>query len=332
MNASAHAEVWLHHLVPTRQGYGVSWLLKPLPIQFKFSSNTPSSQYPACPASKIDLDIIRGSIKCNLVYSTTYCLTLRGWPECMLDVPHIAWHFWGARDELSIDSGLLLKGTRVCILLELLDRTLADLHGAHQGMDRMQAQARKAVYWPGIDVDIADYVNWCTICTKHKASPPAQPMLPSDIHDGSCQNIAADYITHKAQEYLIICSAFSKYCFVFQVTTKSVQSLCTCLLELISEYGPPSTHSMDNGLPFTSEELTEFLMHHHIEHSTSFPHFPRSNGFIEWQVRTIKTVLNTALLSKKPLETILLDLQSTPIGPNMPSFQEISQQTFPVPQ
>ena len=67
------------------------------------------------------------------------------------------------RDELSIDTGLLLKGTKVCIPPELLKRTLADLHGAHQGVDRMQAQAREAVYWPGIDADIADYVSQCTI-------------------------------------------------------------------------------------------------------------------------------------------------------------------------
>ena len=63
------------------------------------------------------------------------------------------------------------QGTRVCIPPELLDHTLADLHGAHQGINGMQAQAREAVYWPDIDMDITNYVCPCTICTKHKASP-----------------------------------------------------------------------------------------------------------------------------------------------------------------
>ena len=103
------------------------------------------------------------------VYSTVYCLTLRGWPDRVQDVPHVARHFWGTRDELSIDNGLLLKGTRVCIPPELLKRTLTDLHGAHQGVDKMQAQAGEAMYWPGIDADISDYVSQCSICTKHKA-------------------------------------------------------------------------------------------------------------------------------------------------------------------
>ena len=179
--------------------------------------------------SKADLDIIQGSVECDLVYSTVYHLTLRGCPECRQDIPHIARHFWVMRDELSIDFGLLLKGTRVCIPPELLNRTLADLHGAHQGIDRMQAQAREAVYWLGIDADIADYVNQCTICTKHKASPPAQPMLPRDIPDGLLQDITAYYMTHNGQEYLIICSAFSKYPFAYKDHHKiGPVSLHTC--------------------------------------------------------------------------------------------------------
>ena len=204
----------------------------------------------------------------------------------------------------------LLKGTRVCIPSELLKRTLADLHGVHQGVDRMQAQAREAVYWPGIDADISDYGSQCTICTKCKASLPAQPMLHRDIPDSPWQDITADYMTHKSHEYVIICDAFSKYPFVYKVKSKSAQSLCMHLLELISQYEPPMSLSTDNGPPFASDELTEFLMCHCIAHHTSSPHFPRSNGFIERQVRIIQTALNTALPANKPLAKVLLDLRS----------------------
>ena len=78
----------------------------------------------------------------------------------------------------------------------------------------MQAQLREARYWPGIDTDIVDYVCWYTICTKHKASPPTQPMLPRDVPDESWQEITADYLTHQGKEYLLICGVFSKYSFL----------------------------------------------------------------------------------------------------------------------
>ena len=138
----------------------------------------------------------------------------------------------------------------------------------------MQAQAREAVYWPGIDSDISDYVSQCTICTKHKASPPAQPMLPRDIPDGPWQNIAVDYMTFKSHEYLIICYMFSKYHFVFKVMSKPAQSLYMHLLEFILQYEPPMSLSTDNGPPFASDELAEFLTCHCIIHHTSSPHSP----------------------------------------------------------
>ena len=64
--------------------------------------------------STAQLDVIQGSVEYDPVYSTVYHLTLRGWPDHVQDIPHVARHFWGTRDELSIDNGLLLKGTGVC--------------------------------------------------------------------------------------------------------------------------------------------------------------------------------------------------------------------------
>ena len=79
-----------------------------------------------------------------------------------------------------------------------------------QGIDKMQAQAREEVYMPDINANIVADICQCTICTKHKASPPAQPMLPRDISDGLWQEISADYLNHKGKEYLLIFNLFSK--------------------------------------------------------------------------------------------------------------------------
>ena len=162
------------------------------------------------------------------MYSPVDHLTLRGWPDHRPQVLWIARHFWGALDELSIESGLLLKGTQVCIPLELLD-----LHGAHQGIDRIQAQVREAVNWPGIDADITDYLP---VHHLHKAQSlsPAQPMLPRDIPNGPWQEIASNCLTHKGKEYLLLCNLFSKYPFLYKVSTKSTLSLSMHLQELIS--------------------------------------------------------------------------------------------------
>ena len=84
-------------------------------------------------------------------------------------------------------------------------------------------------------------------------------MLPRDIPNGSWQEIAAGYLTHKDREYPLVCDLFSKYPFIYKVTTKSAQLLCAHLHELIFQYGPPSLLYTDNGPPFASNELTQFL-------------------------------------------------------------------------
>ena len=103
--------------------------------------------------------------------------------------PCLAYHFWGTRDGLTVEEGVLLKGSRICIPPELHDRTLYELHGCHQGIEKMTQRARSNIYWPSIDADIADYVRHCIICAKQKASQTVQLMLPHDIPDGPWQEL-----------------------------------------------------------------------------------------------------------------------------------------------
>ena len=262
--------------------------------------------------STAKLHAIQDFIECDLAYSTLYNLTLRGWLDHWQQVPRIARYFWGTQDELSIEAGLLLEGSCICIPPELLDHTLAHLQTVHQGMKKMQAQAREAVYGPSINTDIVDYVCWCTICTKHKASPPVQPMLSRDIPHSPWQEIIADYLTHKGKEYFLICDLFSKYPFLSKVTSKLAHSVAA----------PAWTHLLIMVPLHVWWVLPIPVVPLHWP-CQLVPHFPQSYVFIEHQVRTIKTAPNTTQDAGKSLEELLLGLHSTPIGPNMPLPWEI---------
>ena len=93
--------------------------------------------------------------------------------------------------------------------------------------------------------------------------------------------------------------------------------------QLFSQYGYPLSLSTDNGPPFSSETFAKFLAKNKIDHITSSPHYPKSNGYIECQVKTIKTALATAEASGKTIDKILPHIRSTPIGPDLPSPREI---------
>ena len=56
------------------------------------------------------INIIRGATERDPILYAVYCITLNGWPNRFNKILHIACQFWGARDEVTIDNRLLLKG------------------------------------------------------------------------------------------------------------------------------------------------------------------------------------------------------------------------------
>ena len=87
-----------------------------------------------------------------------------GWPQSRSDVHLVLLPYWNFRDELSIDNGIVTKGTRIVIPRKIRSRILAQLHLAHQGVEKTRLHARTAVYWPGIYDDIEQMVKACSIC------------------------------------------------------------------------------------------------------------------------------------------------------------------------
>ena len=148
-------------------------------------------------------------------------------------------------------------------------------------------------------------------------------MLPCDIPDGPWEEIAADYFTHSNKDYLLIADPFSKYPFIFKVHSKTSDSIVHCLQDLFSQFGTPTHFHSNNRPPFSSEPFSCFLTSLGINHITSSPLYPKSNGFRERQIKTIKTSLTTAKSSGISTDHLLQTLFSTPIGPNLPSPHEI---------
>ena len=266
------------------------------------------------------IEKLKDSTQRDPILATVYQLTQQGWPHQRRHVPRLARRYWDFRDELSTDDGMLLKGPRLIIPAELQEEYLSRLHEGHLSASKVQENAKQHMYWTGIDADIEDYTKRYQECIK-KSQVAKEPLQPHDIPEGPWRKLGIDYFAFDGNSYVLICDYFSKFPFLYRAKT-SFWSLRDRLIDLFSIEGYPDEIVSDNGPPFQSKEFAKFLSGLGIKHTTSSPGYPRSNGFIEWHIQTVKNMLSKSS-NTQSFQEVLADLRTTRIGMGLPSPAEI---------
>ena len=91
------------------------------------------------------------------------------------------------------------------------------------------------------------------------------------------------------------------------------ESLHRCMLKMhFARHGVPDYVVSDNGPQYTSSEFRRFATTWKFKHVTTSPHYPQANGMAESAVKTCKTIMKKALLSKSDPYLGLLDHHNTP--------------------
>ena len=209
----------------------------------------------------------------------------------------------------------------VCTPPKLYKRTLSNLHDSHIGIKN--ATSSNISHLVALNRCRYNYVQRCKICTKHKATQAVQPMLPRYAPNRSLHDLAADYFHFNSKEYLLLADTFSKFPYIYKTSSKTTDFIIQKLQQLISQYRLPKRLLSDNRPPFSLETLAKFLSSQHIDDITSSVLYPKSNGFIEWQIKTIKTALSTSKTSGTSIDHLLLNIRPTLIGPHMLSAWKI---------
>ena len=88
----------------------------------------------------------------------------------------------------------------------------------------------------------------------------------------------------------------------------------SAMKQIFSEYGIPDRVVSDNGPQFSAFSFKEFAKQWCFDHCTSSPRYPQSNGFVERQIRTVKSLFQKAEQdgSVKCTRTVLLVGKSFP--------------------
>ena len=97
-------------------------------------------------ASPTRLEEIRDETARDPELSSLRELIVNGWPEKRENCPSTLHGYWNYRDELAVENGIILKGTRIVIPKSLRPALLRQLHYAHQGAEKCKLRARGSVF------------------------------------------------------------------------------------------------------------------------------------------------------------------------------------------
>ena len=228
-----------------------------------------------------------------------------------LPVGHPARAYLSIWDRLTLAGRLLaIDGCRVVIPPSKRKEVLQRLHASHSGIVKTKQLARQLFYWPGMTNQIEQAIGACEKCNALRPSQQAEPL---NLREASnpMEEVATDLFSFAGKDYLVAVDRFSGWIFCDRLPRTSTGDVTGLLEQWFGMFGLPLRIASDNGPQFRSD-FDAFCAKHSIEHVTSSPHFPSSNGLAESAVKQAKNLLEKCNGDLKEFQKALSEYRNVP--------------------
>ena len=197
-----------------------------------------------------------------------------GWPTKRSQIPASLHPYWNFRDELMIESGILMKNSKVLIPETLKQKYLRQIHQGHQGIEACRSRAREFVFWVNINKNIEELVQKCSLCQYQQNSTSNIQKYVSEVPPHPWHMVGSDLFYFRRIDFLVVVDYFSKYLLMRKIPNSTSSAVIKELGMIFSEFGKPQVFRSDNGPCYASQEFIFFMQNWSIEHRTSSPHYP----------------------------------------------------------
>ena len=133
----------------------------------------------------------------------------------------------------------------------------------------------------------------CQLCLKHsqaKRKPKPTPSLGQEIPIVPWTKLASDIFHFQNDSYLLIVDFTSPFPIVRKLKSMTAKHVASQFSEVFGEYRWPDTLLTDNGQCYASYEFKQLMLDMSVNHITSSPHYPQSNGLAEKYVQIVKNL------------------------------------------
>ena len=313
--------------IPSRNNVISDSLSRVTPLEFQ-DSNTDKDilavnflQYSLIEEKERDV-VLQETNKCPEFQALKHVISA-GWPAKRSQIPASLHPYWNFRDELMIESGILMNNSKVLIPETVKQKYLRQIHQEHQGIKACRSRAREFEFWVNINKDIEELVQKCSLCQSQQNSTSSIQKYVSEVPPHPWHTVGSDLFYFRKIDFLVVVGHFSKYLLMRKIANSTSSAVIKELGIIFSEFGKPQVFRSDNGPCYVSQEFRFFMQNWSIVHRTSSPHYPQSNGLAESMVKVSKNLIEKAVLQDLPWNQLLLDYRCTPISGEIPSPAEI---------
>ena len=251
-----------------------------------------------------------------------------GWPHTVQELPKEFQAYWTFREEMTVEDGLILKATRIVIPPRMRESTLQQLHEGHLGFTKCYNRAKQTVYWPNLRKELEELVLNCQLCLKHsqaKCKPKPTPSFGQEIPVVPWTKLASDIFHFQNDSYLLIVDFTSQFPIVCKLKSMTAKHVASHFSEVFGEYRWPDTLLTDNGPCYASHEFKQLMLDMSVNHITSSPHYPQSNGLAEKYVQIVKNLFIKAHEEGTNYQKALMIYRNTPLDDSLLSPMQILQ-------
>ena len=206
------------------------------------------------------------------------------------------------------------------------EEILKQIHDSHLGLTKCKLHAKQAVYWPGLNDQLEQLIFNCQLCLKYsrsKKKPDAYSTLGQEILIFPWTKLATDLFHFEGHSYLLIVDYTSQFPVMRKLTSMMAHHIVNHIKQIFAEYGWPDTLISDNGPCYASEIFKGLMAEYHINHITSSPHYPQSNGLDEKYVQIVKNLFHKAKEEGQDLYKCLMTYRKTPLSSTLQSPMQI---------
>lgn len=150
------------------------------------------------PVSDVKLSNIREGTERDAQMSTLKRVIKEGWLAERKRCPTAILEYWNHRDELSQMGGVVFKGEKIVIPMQLREEMLKRIYAGHMGIEKSKQRARDIVFWPDMSKQIASMVEQCSI-------------ISHPIPNWQWQTVCTDLFTWNSDDYIVVVDYYSRY-------------------------------------------------------------------------------------------------------------------------